>query len=983
MMFEPSDHPRLFGLPPGVDFPNALIDGLRSRLKGAPPEALAQSHLIVNTRRMARRIRTLFDSGPALLLPKVSLVTDLADSFSLHDIPRPLPALRRRLELTQLIARLLDQQPNIAPRGALYDLADSLANLMDEMHGEGVTPEVIEALDVADQSGHWAHILEFLKIVKQVFEAGKEAPDAEERQRLLVARLIAKWDVEPPQTPIILAGSTGSRGTTLMLMNAVARLPQGAVVLPGFDTNMKADQWSALISDDNGILPVEDHPQYRFLRLMNELDIAFDQILAWHDTPAPDPARNRLVSLALRPVPVTDQWLRDGPELGNLLPVTKRMTLLEAPSSRSEALTIAMRLRQAAEDGQTAALITPDRTLTRQVTAALDRWNIVADDSAGRPLHLSPPGRFLRHVGDLMRQRLTAEHLLTLLKHPLAHSGGHRGTHLRLTRELELHIRKTGLPFPETSDLEDWAARQKDPFAAPWVAWLSSTLFDQHQNDTGALSDQVTRHLALAEAIADGSAPEKQSELWKEDAGRKAQDVVGALVEHAPFGGQIDPFDYATLFHSLLAREEVRNPDTPHPHILIWGTLEARVQGADLVILAGLNEGSWPSSPSPDPWLNRALRHQAGLLLPERRIGLSAHDFQQAVAAKEVWLTRSVRSDDAETVASRWVNRLTNLIAGLPDQGGKEALEAMRHRGAIWIQLATALETPPKIESAPRPAPCPPVDVRPRQLSVTEIKRLIRDPYAIYAKHVLRLRPLNPLMRAPDALLRGIVLHGVLEGFVRDSTDDPAKLTREFLMERAILELTRSVPWAETRATWLARLERVADWFVDTEHARRELARPTAFEAIGKIQIPSLGFTLTAGADRVDMDATGRLYIYDYKTGAAPSGPEQAHFDKQLLLEAVIAENSGFGKIAPNTVSRAVYISLASVPKEVDAPLIDEPSSKVWTEFQELISAYLDPDTGFTARRAPRKMDDMFEYDHLSRFGEWDITAKPNKKVLG
>jgi double-strand break repair protein AddB len=641
-----------------------------------------------------------------------------------------------------------------------------------------------------------------------------------------------------------------------------------------------------------------------------------------------------------------------------------------------------MRLRDAAEHGVTAALITPDRTLTRQVTAALDRWNILPDDSAGRPLHLSPPGRFLRHVGDLFRGRLTAELLLTLLKHPLAHSAGRRGDHLRLTRELELHIRDTGLPFPDAPSLHDWADRQTDPFAKPWTDWLCSCLIGRVQLGALDLPHLVERHMALAEQIADGAQPERQSELWQDTAGRKAWDVTRNLIDESAHGGAITAQDYASLFHAILSGEDVRNPDAPHPRVLIWGTLEARVQGADLVILAGLNEGSWPSAPSADPWLNRALRHQAGLLLPERRIGLSAHDFQQAIAAKEVWISRSVRSDDTETVASRWVNRLTNLLAGLPDQGGDTALKDMRARADRWMQLASALETPIVSDPAPRPAPSPPSDVRPRKLSVTEIKRLIRDPYAIYAKHILRLRPLNPLMRAPDAMLRGTILHKVLEEFIRDTANAPELCNRDVLMEKAVSILVETTPWAEIRATWLARLERVADDFVAKEHIRRALAQPSEYEVKSGARIEALNFTLSAKADRIDLDALGRMHIYDYKSGSPPSKLEQQHFDKQLLLESAIAERTGFGDIAPGPVERAVFIGLAEGVPEIEAPLSEETPAKIWAELTELIEAYLSPATGYPARRAMQSKDDISDYDQLARFGEWDIVTSPDTTVL-
>ncbi|MCZ4354376.1 double-strand break repair protein AddB [Roseovarius aestuarii] len=971
-MFDPQDSARVFGLPPGVDFPAELVHGLIDRMANTPPEAMAQVQLIVNTRRMGRRIHALFDQGPARLLPRISLVADLGTSWQMAHLPAPVSPLRRRLELIQLIARLLDQQPDLAPRAALYDLADSLASLMDEMQGEGVDPDVIERLDVSDQSGHWERIRAFLNIVRP-FGLDGDAPGQEARQRRVILDTIAAWQRNPPTHPIILAGSTGSRGSTHLLMQAIARLPQGAVVLPGYDFDMPQTVWDTL----GDAMLSEDHPQYRFQALRQALSLS--DVPRWTEKSPPSSARARVVSLALRPAPITDQWLEEGPNLQDIGAAMSGVTLLEAPSQRHEALCIAMRLRQAAEEGQTAALITPDRGLTRQVAAALDRWNIIPDDSAGVPLHLSPPGRLLRHVAALSQGRLTAEALLTLLKHPLTHTGDARGEHLKLTRDLELHLRRNGPPYPQANDIIGWATTQKNTLAPEWAAWIAKCLTHQDSPDAAPLTKRTADHIALSEAIAQGCIGEGAGTLWDKDAGQKARKTVDTLLAEAPHGGDMTAGDYVNLFGAVLSREEVRSATNPHSGILIWGTLEARVMGADLLILAGLNEGSWPEPPRPDPWLNRALRYQAGLLLPERRIGLAAHDFQQAVLAQEVWITRAIRTDEAQTVVSRWVNRLQNLLNGLPQQGGRDALAGMCERGETWLAKAAALEDAPSIAPAPRPAPCPPVDLRPNRLSVTEIKRLIRDPYAIYARHVLRVRPLDPLMCAPDALLRGIALHEVLERFVRDSISTPERLTRDALMDLAQEVLTRDVPWAEARALWLARLDRVADWFIETELARRALATPTALEknARGQAEIVDLGFILVAEADRIDIDANGDLYIYDYKTGTPPSKKEQMFFDKQLLLEAAIAERAGFGRLSPASVARAVYIGLGSTPAEIPAPLDDEPPEKVWAELRELVLSWQEPGRGYVSRRAMKQVTDAGDYDQLARFGEWDITDDP------
>ncbi len=974
-MFEAGENPRVFAVPPGADFPKELIAGLRQRIVDQPPEALARVQLVVNTRRMARRIRELFDRGPPCLLPRISLITDLGESADLASLPPAIPPLRRRLELTQLIARLLERQPDLAARSSLFDLSDSLAALIDEMQGEGVSPDAIRNLDVSDMSGHWARAQAFIGIADQFVETGDAALDVQARQRRVVENLIERWQMAPPQYPILLAGSTGSRGTTLLLMQAVARLPQGAVILPGYDFDQPDHVWSGM--DD--ALTSEDHPQYRFRRLMRELGLSPGDIQRWTNEEAPSPARNRLVSLALRPAPVTDAWMSEGPNLTDIRPAMENVTLVEAQSPRAEALAIALRLRQAAETGQTAALITPDRMLTRQVSAVLDRWNILPDDSAGLPLQLSPPGRFLRHVAGLFVRRLDSEALLTLLKHPLCHDGGKRGAHLLHTRDLELDLRRKGPPFPDADSLAAFSVRKE--VSPDWAQWVTTHFCNQLVDGDLPLTDWVARLRKLAEAISAGSAGDAGT-LWDKNAGQKALSVITSLEDQAGYGGSISAHDFADLLGALLAGEEVRDRDAPHPNIMIWGTLEARVQGADLMILGGLNEGSWPEAAAPDPWLNRQMRVKAGLLLPERRIGLSAHDFQQAVAAPEVWLTRAKRSDDAETVPSRWLNRLTNLLQGLPGQDGPEVLNEMKTRGAQWLGWTEDMESAPRIPPAKRPSPRPPVPARPRKLSVTEIKRLIRDPYAIYAKHILRLRPLDPLVQAPDALLRGIVIHEILEQFIKDSVLDSALLTQENFLKRADALLAEHVAWPTARKLWLARLERISGAFLSAEVTRRTDGGPIAFEADMKLRLDPLDFTIVGRADRIDRNRRGALSIYDYKTGAPPTKAQQSKFDKQLLIEAAVAEEGGIDGLDPTSVAQAVFIGMGGTYKEVLAPLDEEPVDKVLDELKQLISAYLEPEQGFSARRMLHKDSDIGDYDHLSRFGEWDRAAKPSPEDL-
>ena len=974
-MFEPGTSPRIFGTAPGTDFADCLVQGLVARAADYGPADWARIEIYVNTTRMQRRLREVFDSGPARLLPLIRLVTDLADDPVSLDLPPAVSPLRRRLELSQFVAKLLDAQPDLAPRAALYDLSDSLARLMDEMQGEGVPPEKIAALDITDQSGHWERALAFLRIITPFFQRADQQPDKEARQRMVVEALAKRWQETPPNHPVIVAGSTGSRGTTALFMQAVAKLPQGAIILPGFDFDLPEAVWDKMEDDLN----FEDHPQYRFRRLMDLIGFAKPDVRTWAEAPPANPKRNALVSLSLRPAPVTDQWLDEGPALGDLAEATADLTLLEAASPRAEAETIALRLRQAVADGQTAALISPDRMLTRQVTAALDRWNITPDDSAGTPLALSPPGRFLRHVADLFGKPLTGEALLTLLKHPICHSTDDaRGDHLRHTRDLERQLRRYGPPFPTGEDLTSWA--EKKPDRQSWVAWLIPLVTghgDARQDDLSAF---LTRHLETAAQLAAGPDAEGSGGLWAEAAGREAERICTALRDAADAGGVMTTRDYVALFSGVLGQGVVRDRDAGHPNVLIWGTLEARVQGVDLTILGGMNDGVWPEAPPPDPWLNRTLRAEAGLLLPERKIGLSAHDYQQAMGGKEVWITRAKRSADAETVPSRWVNRLTNLLNGLPDQGGAVALEQLRARGTEWAAKAAALSAPvDDLDPAPRPAPCPPASARPDQFSVTQIKTLIRDPYAIYARKVLRLDPLDPLVPSADAPLKGNIFHGILETFIRGGggPDD-----RETLLDIARNQFSEDCPWPTVRAQWLGRFEQIADAFLAAEAERRALAPRSLTELEGKYVVGSSGVRLTCKADRIDLTETDTALIYDYKTGTVPTGPQQEKFDKQLLLEAAMVERGAFESLGAKQVVDAAFLGINADMKTVRAPLAKVSPDQIWSELEALFLAWQQEDRGYTARLALFSKDDKSPYDHLSRYGEWDTSQHPKPERL-
>lgn len=1136
-MFELTDRPRVFALPPGVNFARALADGLRARMRGQPPEAMGRVTLYVNAPRMRRSVLTALCEGAAadgatsggaavraagdaaggkagvaeggaavdgatldggaMILPRIRLVTELSDDHIALGVPRPISPLRRTLELGVLVTQLLERLPDLAPRAAIADLSESLYSLIAEMQSEAVPPERIAALDVADFSAHWARTQAFLTLITPFFTEGAQ-PNHEGYQRRIAAHLAHFWEQSQPQDPIIIAGSTGSRGASALLMRAAARLGQGALVLPGFDFDLPENVWRRL----DHALGGEDHPQYRFRKLMNDIGFAPHEVQRWRDTPAPNPARNAITSLALRPAPVTDQWLSEGQKLPDVPEAMEGVTLIEAQTPRHEALAIALALREAAEHGTRAALITPERSLARRVSAALLRWGIVPDDSAGTmPLQQTPQGRLLRYVLRLPCARVTADRLLALLKHPLTASGGDRGKHMLFTRELELSIRAHGPAFPTGDDLIRWAQAQRHEGAALWAEGLARLLDgvtpeadaaqplplavhldrliaraealargayvprDERRADEGAAMavegpgggpqsvearahddngaaqqpfedaareaprgaierfdakdknlqtppyDSAKRAEKTTESAAEGDTSagdderhaaahhgfERAGKLWAGHGGIEAQKFLAELRAEAAYGGDMTASGFRDLLETLISKPKLREAVAVHPLISIWGTNEARIGGVELVILSGLNEGTWPATPPPDPWLNRKMRLEAGLLLPERRIGLSAHDFEQAFASRRVIISRALRDADAQTVPARWLNRLCNMMDGLPERGGTKALAQMRARGALWTARAGALDRPispppPELRPAPRPAPAPPVAARPTGLALTGVERLIRDPYAIYAAKVLRLRPLAPLKPVPDARMRGTLTHEVLERFVKERPETEARAAaKERLMALTRAFLYADVPWPAARLLWQERMRRAADHFLNHDEESGEesllveergeiILSNFPLEAGGQTSRP---FRLYGTPDRIDRLADGGLHLIDYKTGAPPTFKQTTQFAKQLHLAALIAAEGGFRSLGPSQVTRLSYIGLGGEGKDTSFDISADDLTAQRAGLYRLIAHYQNPKSGYTSRRAVFSQRYPGDYDHLARFGEWEMTDAPQVIMLG
>ena len=998
--------PRVFTIPSSVPFAETLAAGLLDRW-GRDPLALTRATILVPTRRSCRSLREAFlraADGQALLLPRISPLGDLdaeellfAEETGLPgiaeagDLPPAMPPLRRQLLLTQLIIRRARSEA-AAPNAGLSEdqaarLADELARLIDQVETEGLDFDRLAGLVPEDYATHWQETLEFLKIVTEhwpAIQAEEGCIGPAERRRLLLEAQTAQWRAAPPADPVVVAGSTGSIPATATLMQVVAGLPEGMVVLPGVDRTAGEDDWTA-IADDPG------HPQHGIARLLHALAVAPAAVRDWPGV-APSPlatARADFINIALRPASATPNWRGlavAAPESDAVLPdrgtMAKAVTdvrRIDCAEPGEEATVVALLMRQALETpDRTAALVTLDRALARRVAAELKRWDIEIDDSAGVPLADTAPGSFLRLTAEMVAGRLAPLPLLAALKHPLAAGGQSEVAFRSRVRALEVAVLRGPRPGPGFDGLRGALAESKVDDTDLLLAWLDD-LAAMAAPFEAALSDPaqglgaiLTEHVGFAEALAASDAAPGAARLWDKEAGEAAAEFVAELRQAVVSGPALQGERYPALLHSLLSGRVVRPRYGSHPRLSILGPLEARMVQADVMILAGLNEGTWPVEVDPGPWLSRPMRRDFGLPSPERRIGLSAHDFVQAFCAAEVFLTRSARVEGTPTVACRWLLRIDALLRTL------DLPEGLKREGALWQAWAMDIDRPTKPLRIGPPFPRPPLDARPRRLSVTQVETWMRDPYGLYARTILNLRPLDPIDADPGAAERGNLIHRALELYLSaHPTRLPADPAAELLAIGAqVFRPLRARPGLY--AFWWPRYVRIARWFAVLDLERRRDATRAWAEVAGQLSLdgPAGRFDLLATADRIERRGDGGLAVIDYKTGAIPTQKEvDLGFAPQLPLEAAIAAAGGFAEVPAAAPTELSFWRLTGgePPGETRPVKAVGPdlAAAARDGLAHLVAAYDDPATGYPPIPRPEWAPRFNDYAHLARVKEW------------
>jgi ATP-dependent helicase/nuclease subunit B len=905
-------------------------------------------------------------------------------------MPQTTSALERRLVLSQLVAAWAHspagQQAFSTPptAGEILGMAESLGTLIDDLLIEERSPAALRALggDLGAELGeYWQQTLGFLDIALAYWPqrlGERDSADVTELRNRRLHRQAAAAPLIYGERPVIAAGSTGSIPATAKLLKAIHQLPRGAVVLPGFDTDLTPYNHADLLDANKN---PHGHPQYGLARLLRALEAGVGDVIELAEA---GHARTTMVRRALALTDDTALWVsqRLAPEA--LSSAGAGLSIIQARNEDEEARAISLAARAALEERNTVGIVTPDRNLARRIAAELRRFDVLVDDAAGTPLFQSAAGRLLRQILALVDSQCAAVDLIALLRNRAALFGLGQQEIAGLADDIELGLLRgqrpgrglAGLRALLKANVERITLHPARKLSAEQGAAIEALLTRVEAaiaplvtliGEQAIHASQFAAALHTAfRAVADGADVPGQQELdaW-----------AGQLAAQAGEGYRFPPRQLDGVLAALMLGAQVRTHGERRRDIAIWGTLEARLMNPDLLILAGLNEDIWPEVADPGPWLSRGMRLAAGLEPPERMQGLAAHDFVQAMGNEQVIVACADRIGTSPALPSRLLQRLDAFA-------GKDAAEDWRARGRTWLEQARRLDAVEAVTPAARPVPNPPADLRPRRLSVTEIETLMRSPYDLYAKHVLGLRPLDPLGEAPDARERGTITHDIFAEFVIRGHDVMAADALDVLKAIAVEKFAGLDAIGERRDIWLRRFTTAAGQFLAHEREREPLVQRRHAEIDGRWTLRlEHEFVLTGRADRVDEMVDGTLEIIDFKTGAVPTkGAMQAFEVPQLLLEAEMARAGALRDIAPADTSRLTYIKIglgpeAFLPKDfIPAEGFDlmTAAAELSRRMQGHIALFLFRDVAMPARLLPlRNQRFAGAYDHLARVAEW------------
>ncbi len=995
----------VFYIPTGYSFLETLAKSAL-RLYGETPEHLADLHILLPTRRAVRMMADIFldlTNGAPMILPRLRAVADIDDAeleLWVHGATRILPDIHpaiSNIERQAVLTQMLQKRDPTLNYARASGMARALGELMDRVADEDLSLDAMDHLVPSEYAAHWQLTVEFLSILRTVWPTyleDRKLQNATTRRSLLLRTLAAHWAAHPPASPIWIAGVTGSLPAVADLMRVIANCPNGHVILSGFDPSISDDAKEDL-----------QHPHYQTHQTLSRLSISPHDVRVWPEYPLDtadkrDVARGEFWNHVLCTNIASDRWteLKHAPNRTEFGDVLSGLRLISCKNRPQEARIIAAAARHILSDQNARlAIVTPDRALAQDIISACARFKIDVNDSAGDVLSDTAPARFMflclktvmggYHPVDLLsllrdpffnpsllsREAMDRIDRLSRGVRPPAHVDGLMAELIRRGQDAKYPVRDA-----LSTDDQDQLAH---------IFSICSNFERTFCQDNLSVLDRIRAHITLAEQLS-AHDDHDVSALWTEDDGITLARFFQDLLASADMLPKIVDRDYVDFLADMMSGIRVNARGVGHPRLALLGIFESRLISCTHVILAGMNEGIWPQGPRIDPWLSRRMRQDFGLPLDDIQTGRMAHDFLQLVRRNQVIMTRSEQLNGEITVSSRWWQRLETVIHALGYNPQSLAADDL----VAWVGARDAAQKTKNIKVM-RPMPTPPCHLRPRKISATNIDLLIKNPYAFYARHILRLFPLDGYDMDVDGRIRGIILHRVTEKFISSFQGDLPGLFAPQILEILSDVLRVEIHDPVVRATLWPRLERVLLNFLDQEKDWRSQGFSSRFlEQKWHLNLDIQGepYTITARFDRLDQHRDGAYALVDYKTSASiPSKKDALNgAAAQIPIEIWLARDGKNQNMAEDSKGMPLAYALLwpISARKFDLHPWDKTDVEALCQIAardvpRILSAYHNDHTPYLPVPDPSLAPDFDDYTHLARRAEWWGMDRPEGGV--
>ncbi len=876
---------------------------------GADLIYLSKVTILLPSRRSCRVIKEIFlkQAGKnAIILPNIMAIGDIDK----HEIGLKFLELNQLSDFNKLVVKpssslkyrclLIDEIRKFNDKTHLFGknihtnqidlIASNLEDFLAEVDREELDLDNLENVDEIDLATHKQKILQFLRHFGSNWRQVLAKNDLKYNlsyQREIIDLNSKYLDQNKTEFPIIAAGSTGSMKATSRLLKTISSLENGFIFLFGLDKDIKPEIWD-VISDS--------HPQFMLKRLLETLKILPNQVkdIKFEQFQQKDEQINKLLSYSFLPASKTDIWTK----INDLSEVSVQdLTQIECKDSFDEAAIISLIMLKAInQKDQSAALVTSDKNLAMMVKEILLKFDVNIDNSKNNKLVDSEIVSYLLSIAVFMTLDFKASNLLTILKNKITRVGFEDVFYLDNLKLFELEILRKNFSLKNIDLVAQKIEEFNDDNLSDWFKKIRTTLnIFSLKEGKSSFYQVLLKNLECAKKLSENNKNEIGLDKLTgvEEFFEFLEEVRG---EASSF--KVESEVYYKILRQFLSGYNFDIKQNHHPRLHILSPIEARLMNFDVMIVSNLNENEFSSQIKTQNWLSRKMRLDFGLSDLTRKIGVSAFDFSNYLGNRQVFLTRSLLSNNSPTTKLRFLLKLetvlkaTNLVDKLDD-------------GKYWYFLLEEfnnfqednrfLSEKKRHQQLSKNLANPPLKDRIKKISVTDVGKWIRDPYYIYAKRILNLKPLNKIDEEASFANFGNFVHETLENFVNDYDKiDKNNRLNILLTTYGQKYFIKYFLNQENHLLWWPRFENIAKWFIKNEIEVRKNLKNCDTELSANIVID--GVNISTKIDRINVDLEGNIEIIDYKTGMIAAALDiRKGLEPQLPLEALIFLNkNGF-----------------------------------------------------------------------------------------